>query len=355
LTPSVNLHILAKRFTQLSKSAFFDPAFREFASKTVEVTNHVLDNPLRYPDDIVRSFEGHVWRVMQFVQGSKAKDAPHETQYALKKALFQWIKNRNVLISSASLEGFDFFLAPEDIWEFVAASINGFDTKGYKPLVVRIGSPEAFKHRPIFCIPLFHELGHFVDHHFKISELSLIMNPIAPTPSGVSDSDWRFINMRHRMEHFADLFGAIYCGEATNESLLAIAPNNPDSYTHPATVKRASVVHDFLAGKPNQVVNILQAACQARTGKSLATQFSTPDLQSSFDKVLTYRLVGDQELFGAFQIGWQYLKIQLDKRTAPWIDAHSTIPEIERTVNDLVEKSIRNYEIKERWQNGATN
>jgi hypothetical protein len=293
---------------------------------------------------------------MQFVQGSRAKDAPHETQYALRKALAHWVQNDNVLISSAALEGFDFFLAPEDIWEFVAASISGYDTNGYKPLVVRIGSPEAFKHRPVFCIPLFHELGHFVDHYLKITDLSLIMSPIGPTPAGITDEEWKFANQRHRMEYFADLFGAVYCGVATNESLLAIAPNNPDSLTHPSTPKRvALVVNDFLSGRKNTMVEILQAACEARTGKRLAPQFTLPDLTTSFDRVLTHRVSSDEELFGMFQAGWYYMKDQLEKRVAPWIDQQYTVPEIERTVNDLMEKSVRNYEIRERWQNGSTN
>lgn len=355
MTPSVNLHILAKRFTQLSKSAYFDPAFREFARRTVDVTLHVLDNPGAYPDEIVRAFERHVWRVMQFVQGSRAKDAPHETQYALRKALSHWISNDSVLISSAALEGFEFFLAPEDIWEFVAASINGYDTKGYKPLVVRIGSPEAFKHRPLYCIPLFHELGHFVDEQLKITELSLIMHPITQTPAGIDAEAWKFLNRRHRMEHFADLFGAVYCGVATNESLLAIAPNNPDSYTHPSTAKRVSLVNDFLSGKSNPMVDVLQSACLARTGKALAPRFALPDLPASFDRVLTHRVTSDEELFGVFQVGWHYLKEQLEKRAAPWVDGNSTVPEIEGTVNDLTEKSIRNYEIRERWDSGAAN
>jgi len=123
---------------------------------------------------------------MQFVRGSRAKDAPHEAQYVLRKALSHWIESDDVLISSAALENLDFFISLEDTWDFVSRTIAGFNAEGYHPLVVRIGSPEVYKHRPIFCIPLFHELGHFVDHHFKISEYSLIVNPPAARPEGSS-------------------------------------------------------------------------------------------------------------------------------------------------------------------------
>lgn len=355
MTPIVNLHILARIFTQLSRSAFFDPAFRKFASRTADVINHVLEDETRYPDAVVREFERQVWRVMRFVRGSRAKDAPHETQYALQKALSHWIKDKDVLISSAALEEFNFFLAPEDIWEFVSRSIDHFDRKNYGPLVVRIGSPEAFKHRPLFCIPLFHELGHFVDHYFEISKLSLIIFPPAPPPINMPLDYWREINLRHRMEYFADLFGACYCGEATNSSLNAIAPYNPDSATHPSTAKRLNVVREFLSGKQNRMVDMLQVACKARTGQILSVKSTVPTINTSFDDVLTYNINSEAELFGLFQSGWTYLEENLKNRIAPWIDKQTTIPDIERTVNDLIEKSLRNYEIKERWSNGTNN
>jgi len=129
LTPVVNLHILAKRFTQLSRSVYFDPAFRDFSQKTVHAIEHVINNITYYPDDVVRQFEGHVWRVMQFVRGSRSNDAPHETQYVLRKALKHWIPDE-ALISSAALEEFNFFLNPEDIWDHISRYLNLFDAGG---------------------------------------------------------------------------------------------------------------------------------------------------------------------------------------------------------------------------------
>jgi len=349
----VNLHILARRYTQLSKSAYFDPAFKDFARRTVDAIQHVLDNARNYPDGVIRQFEQHVWRVMQFVRGSRSNDAPHETQYVLRKALKEWIPEE-ALISSASLEEFNFFLNPADLWDFIDKSLGDFDKKDYKPLVVQIGAPEAFKHRPIFCVPLFHELGHFVDHHYKISEFSLLQTPPVQTPDGMHPDYWRDINLRHRMEHFADLFGSCYCGEAGNKSLLAIAPDHPASPTHPATIRRVEIVDDFLYNRQNDMVDLLQAALKARTGKCLSTRFKKPNISSALDDVVTYKINDDAELFGIFLAGWEYLHGQLEERTAPWIDAKVDSYIIEKTVNDLIEKSIRNFEIRERWKDVAS-
>lgn len=350
----MNLHILAKRYTQLSRSAFFDPAFREFANRTVEAINHVIDNVVSYPDDVVRQFEAHVWRVMQFVRGSRSNDAPYETQYVLRKVLKEWIPD-DALISGAALEEFNFFLNPADLWDHIGRSLNLFDTQNYKPLVVRIGAPEAYKHRPIFCVPLFHELGHFVDHHFKLCELSMLLFPPAAPQHGISQQDWNFINLRHRMEHFADLFSSCYCGAASTKSLLAIAPGHPDSPTHPSTSKRVATVDDFINGRANPMVTLIQETLKARGQKQLEQWFTVPDLTASFDDVVTYRIPDVQELYGIFLAGWDYLHSQLENRSAPWIDDGVDAYTIEKTVNDLVEKSIRNFEIRERWANVTSN
>lgn len=348
MNPILNLHILAKRYTQLSKSAFFDPSFKDFAAKTAAVIEHVTANSANYPESVVRQFESHVWRAMQFVRGSRSNDAPHETQFVLRQALKEWIPD-DALISSASLEYFDYFLNPADLWEFVEHSLNLFDAKGYRPLLVRIGSPEAFKHRPVFCIPLFHELGHFVDHHYKISELSMILAPPGAPPPGITASQWQFINLRHRMEHFADLFGSCYCGEASNKSLLAIAPGNPDSPTHPATDKRVAVVRDYLNSTQNGIVDLFQMTLQKRSLQTLQPRFTEPDVRGAFDDVVTYRIKDVQELYGIFSSAWDYLHDQVENKKAPWIDDQIGDYEVEKTVNDLVEKSIRNFEIRERW------
>lgn len=354
MTPIVNLHILAERFTDLSRSAYFDSAFRDFARKTVQAINHVLADPSQYPEDVVRGFEKHVWRVMPFLRGSRTNNAPHETQYVLRCALNDWIQS-DVLISSAALEEFNFFLQTEDLWEFIARTLSNFDAGGYKPLFVRIGSPEAFKHRPIFCVPLFHELGHFVDVHFEISKTSLLLDPPPLPPPNVPVQNWQFMHLRHRMEYFADLFFCCYCGSAGKNSLLAIAPNDPDSATHPSSSKRAAVMDDFLSGTANARIDLLQKATLARTGQTLAPKYQNLDLTPAFHDVLTFRLNDEGQLFGIFPAGWDYLHNQLGKRDAPWIDAGVSADGIEKTVNDLVEKSIRNFEIKRKFDDVAGN
>jgi hypothetical protein len=66
-----------------------------------------------------------------------------------------------------------------------------------------------------------------------------------------------------------------------------------------------------------------------------------------------FNLANLEELHGLFQSSWNYLSSNLDNRNADWISANMTDADIERVVNDLTEKTIRNMSIKERWSNGT--
>ena len=75
----------------------------------------------------------------------------------------------------------------------------------------------------------------------------------------------------------------------------------------------------------------------------------------TFDDVLTYRIQNVEELYGIYIAGWDYLHDQLQNKTAPWIDGDVKDGAIEKTINDLVEKSIRNFELVEKWSNAPPN
>ncbi|MCR9126854.1 MAG: hypothetical protein NXH82_12090 [Rhodobacteraceae bacterium] len=55
-------------------------------------------------------------------------------------------------------------------------------------------------------MPLLHDLGHFVDYHYKISKLSLLFLQPGPLPANLHPAIWREADPNHRTEHFADFF-----------------------------------------------------------------------------------------------------------------------------------------------------
>lgn len=347
---TVNLHILQQEFASLAESAYFDNGFKQFCSKTLSVIEHVLANLGIYPDDVVKAFEFHLWNARKFVKGSRSSDSPYEIQYALRVALKQWT-SIDALISNADLEDIGFFFNLLDLWEFIKTTIVHYDSSGYDPTVVRIMAPSVYKHRPVFCIPLFHELGHFIDMRSQISATTLMIAP----PIGVNLGDAQAMQRAHvhRMEHFADLFAACYCANSLNEILVRLGGLQAASATHPATSDRISVVDDFLSGQTNSIVNMFQTALSMRGLPALAQRFVVPDVTPSFHDVRTYPIASDQEFFGFFPAAWRYLEDQLDNRTAPWVRAETSLLRIESIVNDLCEKSLRNYEIRVRWKDAV--
>lgn len=355
MKPIINLRILGKRFEQLSRAAFFDREFHEFVLKTSAAIDHVLEDSNRYPEPVLRQLERSLWNVSPFITGNRSNDAPHETQYVLRKALREWI-DVTALISSASHDNLAFYLNPaDDLWKLIANALDGFPTEGYSPLVVQIGFPEAYRHRPVFCVPLFHELGHFVDFHYKISELSLLTEPLPSCPAAVNLATWRMVVLSHRREFFADLFAACYSGLASRHSLMSIAPNNPDTATHPSTKSRAGAIDAFLSGSANPHVDLVQRSLTNRGLPNLSPRFSAPELSGQFDDALTYRVSSTEELYGMFPAAWDYHEKQLATRSASWTDVNDTEHEIERTINDLTEKSLRDFEIRERWADVSSN
>jgi hypothetical protein len=171
-------------------------------------------------------------------------------------------------------------------------------------------------------------------------------------PSAIPPTDTAALRREHyhRMEHFADLFAACYCSDSLNQTLVRLEGYQPSSATHPATADRLSVVDDFLAGRSNNVVDMFQTVLTVRGLPCLGQQFSIPNVEAAFDDVRTFTIADEREYFGFFPATWRYLEDQLDHRLAPWIRQDTNQLVIESTINDLTEKSLRNFEIKARWK-----
>ena len=234
---------------------------------------------------------------------------------------------------------------PADPWAFITTAITGFDSGGFNPLLVLVGVPRLYVHKPLYSIPLYHELGHFVDMTIGVTRLSLLISP--PSSGNVG------AEQLHRQEFFADLFAACYVGRSSVAALEIIAPNAPPALTHPATQDRVRLVEDFLGGNAHATIQLFQNCLRTLTAPRLALSHTPPDLNASLDDIRPYVIKSEDELHGIFESGWNYLNAALDHRTPPW-SAALPDADVERIINDLIEKSIRNHSIVERWSNGTS-
>ncbi len=347
MRPEIDLILLRDGLVQLTKSTYFGAELHKFTAMLVGVIDHVTNNSQSYAEPIIRAFEYNISQTFQYLSGALLKQAPYEMSYCLEQAVKPWT-SRDIVITTGLTYGQDFHFHPNDPWNFIKLNITGFNTNSYDPRLIFIGVPRLYIHKPIYCIPLFHELGHFVDITYGISNRSLLLAPALP----YSTMSVFPVISRHRMEHFADLFAACYVGRSSIETLLTLAPGGPASTTHPATDERVRLVDDFLSGSPSVLVDLFQSALASLGVPPLARQFSAPEVSASFDDIRPYEIRDTRELFGLFESGWIYLAGVLDHKQSPWASSTTKLRS-EKIINDLVENSIRSFAIVERWNRGT--
>jgi len=195
---------------------------------------------------------------------------------------------------------------------------------------------------------LYHELGHFVDIHYNITEYTFLTNPVAQnTPHQILEME-----KSYRREYFADTFAAAYVGEANYKLLNEIAANQPGTASHPPTLDRIKLALDFINGNSNPIINMFQNALSQLKLPALTKMYKAPDITTCFNNIRPYTVKDDFELHGILESSWNHLKVALNSTDSPWIYLNDS--EIHRIINDLTEKSLRNYSIQKAWSNGTS-
>lgn len=340
---TVNLRILRASFRDLVDSSYLSKELDNYTRVITRIIDHVLDNPSLYNPDVLRVFVSRMWLANKYLSGSTSKEVPYELEYSLRKALAEWTGKKQFIITAAFAHDLDFHFLVVDILEQVKKIIDKFDYAGIDVACIHISFPRLYKHKPLYNIPLYHELGHFVDKEWQITNASMLTHPIK------AGEDKRTIE-HHRAEFFADLFAACYVGPACVEFLKTTGPGRR-SDTHPSTDERVCVTNDFLNGTPNYTVQMFNDVMAKRSAPSLHPRFSSPSLTDTFGDIRPYHIGGDDELHGTFMAGWQYLKSALKRDALPWSEMGEE--DVDRIINDLVEKSIRNRAIREQWANAS--
>ena len=127
-------------------------------------------------EDLLRYLVRGIWQSVRFLSGSTTKRIPYEVTYALHRALADWT-NDSVIVTTALLEepNYYFMGSTPDLTKWLAqlVSVNLDDQ------IIQIAFPAIYRRTPAFCIPLYHELGHFVDVHLRIVDASELRVPPA--------------------------------------------------------------------------------------------------------------------------------------------------------------------------------
>ncbi len=292
-----------------------------------------------------------IWTASKFLSGSTSKKIPYEIVHCLNMTLKSWTQ-KNALITTALIQDKNFYFqgVSSDFYT-LAKALCGVE---FKNELVQIALPQIYQHRPLLNVALYHELGHFLDIAHGVINYSLLLIPSEQLSlPGIDFSAWspeqqNEIAINHRCEYFADIFAASYLGKAYKDFLLAFAKDASISWTHPATDDRLALIDVFLEGKQNNIIDLFQKSLTNLGLRKLEIAFSVPDISEAFDNVRPYAIKDEKELHGIFEAGTTYLQQMLETPKCSWIEAGESTTE--RVISNLVEKSIRNSMIIDRWR-----
>lgn len=335
-----NLRLLLRQLEKLAETPYFDPELDHCLQELILVAQKLLakvEGPNGVNGKPVVDMERDLWALTQFLAGSTTKQIPHEVVFAVSKAAEEWTSDK-MLVTTAIVQERNFYFkgTSDDLIRYAKALLGVTITA--KP--VQIALPYIYRHKPLFCVPIFHEVGHYVDITCGLTATSLTQHKDFAPQELVK-------TRRHRAEHFADIFAAMYVGSACDEFLQQLLPDQLSSDTHPSNASRREVVQDFLNGRPNPVVDMFKAVTASRLPQPLSPRFDDIDISTPFAEVRPVTPKSKGEVFGLLGAAWKFLMNEKSFESGAWPKIEKA--ERERIVNDLVEKSIRNYMVKEAW------
>jgi hypothetical protein len=336
-----DLALIESYLSEVIHTPYFDADTLEYVNGLLSIVRSIITNYAAYPPDFLLGLRALLWGSSKYLSGTTSREVPYEAVFALRKALRDWT-TEEFLITTALLEDLQYHFFGLDAIQILRKSVPSLVPSSMNKLLVQMALPKLYRNRPLYSVALYHELGHFVDGHRGVIKMSLLLQPQVVNP----------LSQQHRAEHFCDLLAAGYVGTAMCKLLNHITPNAPESQSHPATSVRIGVIEDFLANRTNAVVELLQQALTNLKMPSLVIRFVEPSVTTAFENIRPYAIRSEQELHGILPAAWTFLEQAGLRHGLPWSQLGDE--DVVRIINDLVEKSIRNFSIREKW-NAATN
>ncbi|MBY2913967.1 hypothetical protein HF206_07510 [Rhizobium leguminosarum] len=337
-----DIRLIKDQLIKIKRSSYFERPLLDHSESLIKLIDFIDQNEAAVPPQIMMEVRRILFSEQMFLSGSVSGEVPYEVVFSLKLALADWGHTTD-LITTALLDEQNFYFLPsKGIWKFVQNAVPAFQLPHNQYSLIQVAFPRLYRSKPLFAIPLYHELGHFIDITNRVSEVVLL--------STAQPQHLRQVVLNHLREHFADLFAANYCGELATGLLPLLAGFQSASPTHPATVDRIKLVADFLGGAHNELIDRFQAALNQLNLPELAIRYQVPPAATFFDNMRPAKLVNAQQIHGLYIAATNYLSGKRANADGVW--SGQPMREIVRIVNDLVEKSIRNYDIQGRWTDG---
>lgn len=285
---------------------------------------------------------------------------PHEMIKCLNVALKDWVDDYGKYIFVTTDGQYCIHLLNNSI-DITYQNIRNLYGIDFPYKLVNVEIPKYLLRDYLTNVVLYHELGHFVDNNYKLTE-TILPKILIQSKDDLIHSYFPYIDPakdihlyekyieNHLCEYFADLFASQYAGTHFYNFLLYLEHDNPNWYdTHPNHSYRKKIVEDFLNGVSNPVLDIIKKTVKDVTKKELKVRFTNLPTDDFYNLVPTI-ISNEQELHSLFKLGWDvYLSGGDNFKNANAMSYTPSQSEVYNIVNNLIEKSINNFLIVDSW------
>jgi len=338
-----------------------------------------LDN-LSNHNEIVRfkTYLEFILSSITLLKDNTLNTIPYEIVLCLKDAMEDWINpNDFIIVTGLKKDLYSFSYSLESFTELFYKDLQFKFGLNFDKKLVKINLPFTLS-KDYFCtVPLYHELGHFIDNQLSVvrNALKLFINDelgfnhedlfkyfpsIIPEILNIDkDTDQEKIDyisnyfINHLAEYFCDIFASQYIGINSNIYInyISFQYSNTESYTHPDTKLRMEMVETFLSGSSNRIIQFLDISIKQLSGQNLQIRYESIE-SDDFNNLIPYEATCKKQLHGIFDYGWRTWINTKDKFIQ---NNGENFKEVSQSsyyniINNLVEKSIGNYFINKSWE-----
>lgn len=270
-----DLHIiqLVKEFSTLDENQYDTRKLDEY----VEDLRKLLDYVSKYdyskipdPEKIgLRDALNLLSHSIAYLQTTTKEDLTSEMFSCLRLVLKDWIPteaDKYVIVCSQG----DYSILRNEYLDPAYEHVEKFYKIPFRRKLISINTPLYRKSDFLFNSVLYHEIGHFVDNYYHITDrmMQQFVHGVKRVPqqseyfkgidfSTPGNTNWNRVYSYLR-EYFADIFASQYIGKTVYTYLLYVNPIGDGTETHPSSANRIKIVDDFV---DNNTANIELLEC----------------------------------------------------------------------------------------------
>lgn len=294
----------------------------------------------------------------------------HEMRGAMDNLCKHWVAEHPKYIFAATDGNFS-INRYHSSWDVLMDNIDKIYGMKFSHQLVTFEVPKPLFNDFLFVSIIYHEMGHFVDNYYNISDevarrikgrlsnkdeeekirkefFPIIQLTYDDTAGAYKDEKKRDEYIESYVgEYIADLFGAQYVGAhiINHIELNRHGTYNISSETHPAPQSRAALVNAFLTNDTSYFLlkDILDSF--VATGLELKNRYVRPADALNLEKGLSLAIGNDDELHSLFQLGWEIYFKGPDAMDVACGNAKGTTSQYAfyTKLNEAMRQSIKNY------------